>query len=165
MNITKALLALPLALLLGVATPAVSAQSGGGAPPTQQRPDHGPLAGVWRGPAMGNPGHLRGKLVTPNGIDVYAIEARIDRAAPGAPMGVLVGRATLLNGPRAGTRFRLVGKWQGDGAGKGTFQAKILRKRRGGNAPRVLVDLRGGYRDLAPQRKAGAFKGHWKRHN
>ena len=166
MRLKTLLRSLPLLLGLALCPSPIFAQggSGGGAGPSAHRPNHGPVAGAFDLPSKDKAGHLRGKLLASGKKEVFAISGRIERAKRGAAHGIVRGHATVLNGPRKGQRFPRAGSWKGDGRGKGSFQAKIIHKRKGASSSKVLVDMRGAYLDLAPHGKAGVFQGRWKRH-
>ena len=156
----KTLLALPLAALLATGT---AAQSDTTDPePGREHPGAGRLGGAWKKAGIVQPGHMRGRLVNAKGVAVARVEARLVRKVPLLPCGVVIGKTTLLAGPREGKTLPLRGLWTGQDPHSGVFSARVLAPDKEEEKPKTVLRLRGRFRDGAKP-GPGAFRGHWTR--
>jgi hypothetical protein len=151
-----ALLGIPLTLMLAVPAFAQTAPTG-----TQTPPRHGPAKGLWERALPGDPGHMKGKLLSRRGEDLFLVEARVVRPDPKRRGGRLVGTARILKGPEKGKKLPFRGKWHGTKPGDGDFSGKILSRKKGGTAKRrPVIALKGQFHDKTGP--PGRFKGTWK---
>ena len=112
---------------------------------------------------MGRPnpfagGALLGRARSQSGVDIFGLRATVARV-PGQAGGTIKGVAIVERGPRAGQKLALVGHWQADSRGNGTFRAKIVDRSASG-ALRVRARLGGAFRDDVPM-QSGNFRGAW----
>lgn len=152
----RASASLALLTLLGLTA---SAQTGG-----TPNCKSGQGAGAWNLPAAGQPGAMRGALVS-EGTPQFGVQAALvpdaTPSATGRRSGTMMGVLSVPTPSGPMPIARLQGQWTAGRDGRGKFRAAFLRPGPTAGSPvRLLGRMQGAFDDSTPG-SAGNFRARW----